>query len=244
MSVIPFTDFFLISREEFFRYTDSLIYFRSRILWVFFFAPQGIRKWLFLEWLSTDHIRYESYDTICPYKAREFSAREHIAPDRYLSDIEKFKYTLIYTLIVSAYDEVFAIFSPIWYCWSLIMERSSRWEIDNLIELSMCITEISDRECEWLDRQYSTSTSSIGPIIDPSSISHSPVSEIMHKILKKPLFLGSFHDARIEIWFYTVREEWEKMECNHTILHRRFLHRRREAIFSYLLDQSVPRYSP
>jgi len=87
------------------------------------------------------------------------------------------------------------------------MEFASWREVDDSIELSILTLEVSDCLGEWFYREDCSSTSSVWTIIDSTRIAYCPVSEIMDKILKKPLFLGSFHDTGIEIWTQTFRKK-------------------------------------
>lgn len=239
MSVIPFTDFFLISWYELFRYAESLIYLRARVLRIFFFPTEREREGLFLERLCTDNSRDESHDTIDPYQARELSAREDVFTDRYFCDIEEFEYTFIDPFIVSAYYEIFPISWSIWLCRLLIVDSSSRREIYDPIVYPILLLEISESLSEWLYREDRSGTSSVWTIIDSTCIAYCPVREVMDKILKEPLFLGSFHDTTIEIWSHAPWKEREYMECDHIILYRRFLHRRRVS-FSLGLRHHLP----
>jgi hypothetical protein len=73
-------------------------------------------------------------------------------------------------------------------------------------------------ECtdDRLDRDNGPSSSTIWSVIDTPCITDCPVGEVIDTIVKEPLFLGSFHDTGIEIWFDTLWEERDDMDMHIT----------------------------
>lgn len=229
MSVIPFTDFLFVSRKKYFWYRESLEYFWTWIVWIFFFPSEFYRKRFFQKRLFADNSRNKSDNTINPYKTREFSTWEYIFSDWYFCDIKKLKYALIYAFIMSADNTILTISFSIFLSRFLCVNFSSRRKINNL-HFSILFLYFSKGVCEWFHSDDSASSSTIWMIINSSCITNSPVGEIMYKIMKEPLFLGSFHYTGIEIGFYTLWEKRKYMKGNHIILYQQLQHQRRGLI--------------
>jgi hypothetical protein len=113
----------------------------------------------------------------------------------------------------------------------------STWRKVDDFHLSPFLFEISERMSQRLYSNDRSCSSPIWMIINSSSIAYSPISKIMYKITKEPLFLGSFHDTTIQIWFYTFWKKRKYMDRYHTILHQQSQHQRRGLFFLDLLQE-------
>jgi hypothetical protein len=87
-------------------------------------------------------------------------------------------------------------------------------------EITVSLSDISDSSSERLYSDDGTRSTSIGSIIDTPCTPYGPISEIIDKISKEPLFLGSLHDTRIEIGSYTLRKERYYMDIHEIIGYR------------------------
>ena len=75
---------------------------------------------------------------------------------------------------------------------------------------------ISECMDDRLYRDHGSSSSTVWPVIDTTCIADGLIREVMDTIAKEPLFLGSFHDTGIEIWFDALREERDDMDMHIT----------------------------
>ncbi len=206
--MIEFTDFFGISGEEYFGCRYSFEYIRSRILRIFFLSRECLRERFFSKGVFTDHSWDESHDTIDPDEACELSTREYIVSYRDFSNIEKLEESFVDSLIVSTDDTILNFSNSTCLRSLLCVQFSARREIENLHGAILSL-EFTKCKSERLYCEYCPRTSSIGSVIDSSSIAHCPISEIMNLITKEPLVVGSFHDATLEVWLHALWEERE-----------------------------------
>jgi len=127
-------------------------------------------------------------------------------------DRKYIKNTLVYAFVVATDDQALGECCE-YVALRLLEEFASRRGIDDR-HLAMFGKYIAYRSYERGDGEYGTGSSAIGKIVDSSGIAYAPISEIMQRICKEPFFLGSLHDARIEIWTQTLSKKRKNMNVH------------------------------
>ncbi len=79
---------------------------------------------------------------------------------------------------------------------------------------SVLLENFSDRKSKRLYREYGTGSTAVRPVVYTTGIFYGPVGKIVECVDKEPLFLGSLHDARIEICTHALRKYGEDMDVH------------------------------